>query len=35
METEVVWTMTGMSTLFGRDTVDGLKVSKCRGLESE
>jgi hypothetical protein len=35
METEVVWTMTGMSTLFDRDTVDGFKVSKRRRLESE
>jgi hypothetical protein len=35
METEVVWTMTGMSTLFDRDTVDGFKVSKHRRLESE
>ena len=35
METEVAWTMTGMSTLFGRDTVDGFKASKRRRLESE
>jgi hypothetical protein len=35
METEMTWTMTGMSTLFGRDTVDGFKVSKHRRLESE
>jgi hypothetical protein len=26
METEVVWTMTGMSTLFDRDTVDGFTL---------
>jgi hypothetical protein len=32
METEVAWSMTGMSTLFGRDTVEGFKVSKHRRL---
>ena len=35
METEVTWTMTGMSTLFGRDTLDRFKTSKSRRLESE
>ena len=29
------WTMTGMSTLFGRDTVDGFMACKRRRLESE
>jgi hypothetical protein len=35
METEVTWIMTGMSTLFDRDTVEGFKVSKRSRLESE
>ncbi len=35
METEMAWSMTGMSTLFGRDTVEGFKDSKRRRLESE
>ena len=35
METEVEWTMTGMSTLFGRDTVEGFMACKHRRLESE
>ena len=30
MEAEMAWSMTGMSTLFGRDTVEGFKVSKRR-----
>ncbi len=35
MEAEMAWSMTGMSTLFGRDTVEGFKTSKHRRLESE
>jgi hypothetical protein len=35
MEAEMAWSMTGMSTLFGRDTVEGFKASKRRRLESE
>jgi hypothetical protein len=35
METEVTWIMTGMSTLFDRDTVEGFKVSNRSRLESE
>jgi hypothetical protein len=35
MEAEMAWSMTGMSTLFGRDTVEGFKVSNRRRLESE
>jgi hypothetical protein len=35
METDVAWTMTGMSTLFDRDTVEGFMSSKRSRLESE
>ena len=32
MDTEAAWSLTGMSTLFGRDTVEGFLASKRRRL---